>query len=105
MNYTQIIIEGRITIPEDASKVKELGEFFGYDEQTAKALWEETKLEFHKIGENLECPTTGRIIPKFVKTLQDNPDSLLKFMYMSVLDGINEEYLNNMAFKPHINFN
>ena len=106
MNYTQIIIEGRITIPEDASKIIELGEFFGYDEQTANALWEETKLQCNKISEDFKFPTTGKIIPKFVKTLQDNPDALVKFMYMGVWVGLIEEYFKSMdSNKPHINFN
>lgn len=91
-----INIEGILRIPDDVTNVEALGEFFGYDRDTARTLWNETMQQFRNLSENTKGITIGRVIPQFLSSLQDDPHAFVRFVFLSILVGFNQGFYDKL---------
>lgn len=96
-----ILLNGNLYIPDDAANIVSIGEFFGYDTKTANQIWDDV-IEYFQ---NRIDGKMGDAIATFVKSLDDHPDGLVRFFYLSLLLGMNYSRKQQIDILNGIKFN
>lgn len=96
-----ILLNGSLYIPDDAADIVSIGEFFGYNTETANQIWDDV-IEYFK---NRLNGRMGDAIATFVKSLDDHPDGLVRFFYLSLLLGMNYSRNQQIGMLGGIKFN